>query len=63
LFCTVLEEGFIGKEPKLKPTTWDTESTRFALMDGEALAHIEVVTCLWQIDKGEQCAQIHSRGE
>jgi hypothetical protein len=37
LFCAVPEEGFIGAEPKLKPTTRDTETTRFSLIESSKL--------------------------
>jgi hypothetical protein len=35
--CTVPDEGFIGAEPKLKPTTWETAPANFSLMSSEKL--------------------------
>jgi hypothetical protein len=36
---TVPDEGFIGAEPKLKPTTIETAPANFALMTTEKLQH------------------------
>lgn len=40
MFCAVPEEGFIGAEPKLKPTIRDTETTRFSLIESSKLWRI-----------------------
>jgi hypothetical protein len=37
LILAVPDEGFIGAEPKFKPTTLDTEPIRFFLMNGNQL--------------------------